>query len=395
MTMETVVAQRDPPAARAEGIDAWRIVASAFVTSRLLLILVGWLALSFIATHAQFPHGQRASLQAMHQLLCHWDCGWYMSIAQHGYSTVSPPREPYATNLAFWPALPYLARYLHDVSGMSILTSGVILVNVAFVLALYFIFRYCGILGMEKRTATLAVMLLAFVPEGFLFSVFYADALTLLGSIGAMYFARRHRWWIAGLFAILASASRPTGILVLVFLLVYAYETLGWKGFLKPWNDARPFIPVVLAPAGHFLVMWMAFLASGDAFAEVHTRAQGVGWLVRFGVPWSSIVGDFHGGADLKFWSVAALLMALSIIPLVRKRWIPDAVFAIGYFLLIFSQHNPEGLLHYAIVLPTVYAGFAWMVRRSEPARLALLGTFAAVDAALFCAWALGAGIAV
>lgn len=393
--METSTTPTDRLRCRAESQSAWRTAVIAFICSRALLLLVGWLTLAFIATHPQFPHGHEVPLEAIKNLACRWDCGWYMGIAQHGYSTSSWPPGSYTTNLAFWPAFPYLAKYLHDASGMSILMAGTLLTNIAFLLTLYLLYRYCRALDMEQRTATFATLLLAFAPQGFLFSVFYADALTLLGTLGAMYFARTRRWWIAGLFAILASSSRPTGILVLVFLIVYAWQALGWRNFFRPWVDARPFIPVVLAPAGHFLVMWMAFLVSGDAFAEVHTRAEGTAWLVRFGAPWSSILGDFRGGPDLKFWSVATLLLAISIIPLVKKRWIPDAIFAICYFLLIFSQHNPEGLLHYAIVLPTIYVGFAWMLRNSEAGKLTLVGIFASVGAAIFCAWALGVGIAV
>src|SRR6185437_13437982 len=107
------------------------------------------------------------------------------------------------------------------------------------------------------------------------------------------------------------------------------------------------------------------------------------------------IIGDFRGAPDLKFWALCALLLATSIVPLWKKRWFPDAAFAICYFLLIFSQHNPEGLLHYAVALPVIYTGFAWMFRNSEFARLIVLGIFASVGAALFCAWALYTSISV
>lgn len=393
--METPITSEGCLDLRGDNRHAWHVAIAAFVCSRLALLLVGWLTLNFIEPHVVIPRGPGTSLFTIKGLACRFDCHWYMSIALGNYSTSPWPPHSYATNLAFWPALPYLARYLHDVSGLSILMSGTLLVNIACLLSLYFLYRYCRLLDFDKSTATFATLLLAFAPQGFLFSVFYADALTLLGTLGAMYFVRTKRWWIAGLFAILATSSRPTGIVVWVFLVIYAWQTLGWRKFFTPWIDPRPFIPVVLAPAGHFLAMWMAYLASGDAFAEVHTRAAGLVWMVRFGAPWSSIVGDYRGGLALKFWSTAALLLAVSIIPLVKKRWIPDAVFATFYFLLIFSQHNPAGLLHYSIVLPTVYVGFAWMFRNSDYGKLALLSAFASVNAAIFCAWALNMVIAI
>lgn len=376
--------------------DALRVAALGYAASRLALLLVGWLTVSFIAVRGTATHGVKTGLgTTLEHLTCNWDCAWYLSIAGWGYTPGSQPTELYATNLAFWPALPYLARYFHELSGFSILTAGVIITNVCFFFALLLLYKYCTTLDLERRSASFAVMLLAFVPESFLFSAFYGDALALLGMLGAMYYARTARWWLASLFAILASSSRPTGILVIVFLVVYAYQQLGWRNFLRPWIDARPFIPVVLAPAGHFLTMWMAFRASGDAFAEVHTRAEGAGWLVGFAPPWASILGDFRGYPDLKFWAIAALLMAISLIPLLCKRWWPDAIFGLCYFLLIFSQHNPEGLLHYAIGLPVVYVGFALLCRHSTSGRHALLGAFASVGAVLCCAWALQIGISV
>src|SRR5687768_7840619 len=43
--------------------------------------------------------------------LCHWDCGWYVSIAERGYA------EPQQTN--FFPLLPVLMRGLSELTGLS------------------------------------------------------------------------------------------------------------------------------------------------------------------------------------------------------------------------------------------------------------------------------------
>lgn len=393
MTITSTLAHRLLPDAEARG--AFKTAATLYAASRIMLMLVGWLTLAFIAQHKVAPRGVKQHWSAIHNLVCQWDCGWYMTIAEHGYSAWSAPPQLYSTNMAFWPAFPYLTRYLHDLSGLSLLTSGVLLSNAAFLFCLYYLFRYCRALGCEARIATLATALLAFAPQSILFSAFYGDSLSLLGVLGAMYYARTARWWLAGAFAILASSARPTGFVVLAFLLVHAFQTLGWKNFLRPWHNPRPFIPVVLTPAGHLLAMWLAFFASGDAFAEVHTRAEGISWQVSFVPPWQGLLGDYRGQLDLKFWATAVLLLAISTIGLVKQRWWPDVAFAVCFFLLIFTQHNPMGLLHYAILLPTIYVGFAWMLRNSASRQMALLGAFASVGAALCCAWILGAAIAV
>jgi len=366
---------------------AWASAVVAFLASRLALFLVGWISLTFIAARGKAVHGAGPTLQQLKDLAFRWDTTWYMSIAKHGYSTVSPAVQPHAVNLAFWPAFPFLARYFSDASGFSILMTGVILANLAFLLALYLLHRYCTQLEFTQAAATFAVFLLAFVPESFLFSVFYGDAFGLLGMVGAMYYARKQCWWASGLFAVLASSSRPMGAMVLVFLVVHAYQQLGWRNFLRPWIDPRPFVPVVLAPAGYFLMLWISYRVSGDAFAQAHTRMAG--WHVYFAPTWQALYTDFRLGPDLKFWMLSALTLAISLIPLFRKKLYPDATFGLCYFVLIFSQINSAGLLHYAAVLPVVYVGFTWLLREKEQARYALLGVFATLGAALFCAWSL------
>lgn len=372
---------------------AWVTATIAFLASRVALFVVGWLSLAFIATRDKAEHGAAPTLQQLQDLVFRWDTTWYMSIARHGYSVVSPAIQPHAVNLAFWPSFPFLARWLGDISGLSILMSGVILANLAFLIALYLLHRYCTRLEFGPTAAAFAVMLLAFVPESFLFSVFYGDAFGLLGMLGAMYYARQERWWVSGLFAILASSSRPMGVMVIVFLVVHALQQLGWRNFLRPWIDPRPFVPVVLAPAGYFLMLWISFIVSGDAFAQAHTRMAG--WHVYFAAPWRALATDFRLGPDLKFWILSAFALALSLIPLFRKRLHADAWFGAAYFLLIFSQINSAGLLHYAAALPVVYVGFAWWIRERPLVRQALLGAFATVGAALFCAWSLYVYIAV
>lgn len=372
---------------------AWASAAIAFLASRIALFVAGWLSLTFIATRGKAVHGVAPTLRQLLDLAFRWDTTWYMSIARHGYSVASPAVQPHAVNLAFWPAFPFLARYLSDVSGLSILTSGVILANLAFLAALYLMHRYCTRIELGPTAAAFAVLLLAFVPESFLFSVFYGDAFGLLGMLGAMYYARKERWWTSGLFAVLASSSRPMGAMVIVFLVVQAWQQLGWRTFLQPWIEPRPFVPVVLAPAGYFLMLWLSFIVSGDAFAQAHTRIAG--WNVYFAVPWHAVATDFRLGPDLKFWMLSALALALSLIPLFRKGLYADAWFGVAYFLLIFSQINSAGLLHYVAVLPVVYVGFAWWTREQPLARQALLGAFATIGAALFCAWSLYVYIAV
>jgi hypothetical protein len=104
---------------------------------------------------------------------------------------------------------------------------------------------------------------------------------------------------------------------------------------------------------------------------------------------------DFLRGPSLKFWAAGALTLLLSLIPLYQARLSPELIFGTCYLLVIFSQNNPAGLIHYTAELPVIYIGFAWLCRKREAGKFALLGTFALVNAALFSAWALSTYISV
>lgn len=359
----------------------------AYLASRLALLLVGWFALAFIGHSEVTP-----TLHQLFGLTCRWDCGWYLSIAQHGYSIVSPVAQPDATNLAFWPAFPFAARWFSDVTRISILGSGVLLSNLSFILCLIFFRKYSLQLGVKTETATFGTFLLAFAPQSYVFSGFYSEPFCLLGILGSMYFARTERWWVSGAFAILATLSRPTGILLFLFLVVFAYQQIGWRGFVSPWKDARPFIPIVLLPAGHLAVLTLAYRVSGDAFAQEHTRVAG--WYGGFEAPWQAIVTHLVHPPSDTFLTTAALVLALSIIPLLRKKTIPEAAYAIGAFGLLLSNTTDAGIIRYVITIPPVFLGIAYATRNKLVARYAIIGICAMLGAAMFCAWTVGAYIA-
>ena len=105
----------------APGADALKTAAVAFLASRLALLLAGWLSLTYLKPGHPGWNAPGASWTQLLGLAFRWDSGWYMFIAQQGYSTISTAAQPYASNLAFWPAFPFLARFLAAATGMPIL----------------------------------------------------------------------------------------------------------------------------------------------------------------------------------------------------------------------------------------------------------------------------------
>src|SRR3954469_5067688 len=180
-----------------------------------------------------------------------WDAGHYVAIADRGYD--APLRA------AFFPLYPLLARAV-TAPLASPLLGGVFVSFAALAAALYLLHKLVT-LELGERYARPALLVTALFPTAFFFSAIYTESLFLALSVGAFYAARRQRWAVAGLCGGLAAATRNTGVLLLVPLL------------LLPRVRGRDALWLALVPAG--LATVLGYWASrGDALAPMHAQRQ-------------------------------------------------------------------------------------------------------------------------
>jgi len=265
--------------------EAWR----ALWTSRLLV----WIAGIYAILEFGYTPGYRVKpvvpgWSGFANLLvapsAHWDAGWYLTVARHGYIGIRWE--------AFFPLYP-LAVHVLGFIIQPLLVAGILVSVAAFGVVLYLLHRLTT-LELGADGARVAVLALAFSPVAFFFSAAYAESLTLALTIGAIYAARRGRWAWAGVLGGLAAASRNTGGLVLLPLVLLYFrgprsdrtdEPPAWR-----WVRHRPRPDVLwlaLVPLG--LIAYFAYLgiAHGDALGAIH--AEKIGWNRSFqflqGVP--------------------------------------------------------------------------------------------------------------
>lgn len=249
---------------------AWQ----ALWTSRLLVWiagLFGMVAIGFqpgvVGVRALAPFGALGNLLV--SPAARWDAGWYLSIAEHPYQS--------APQAAFFPLYPLSMRALAPVVG-SALVAGIVVSMVAFAVALYLLGRLVA-LKLGSSYARPAMLVLAFFPTALFFSAVYSESLFLMLTIGAVYAARTERWAWAGVLGGLASATRNTGVLILLTLVIlYLYgprqgsarsgvATAGWRPrYALRWN----LLWLALVPAGLVAFLTYMGLAHGDALAPVH-----------------------------------------------------------------------------------------------------------------------------
>lgn len=212
-----------------------------------------------------------------------WDGGWYLSIARNGYGYI--PHQQ--SSVAFFPSYPLAVRLLgalvpggHAVAALAI--------TAACGLAGLLLFqRWCE-RRMSAFAAHWAVVVLAVYPYAwFLYGAAYADALLLVATILAFLLIEADRPLAAGLVGIIATAARPTGIVVLVGLIVLTLDRrglLGGRGRLHQHD-----LGIGLSAIG--IVGWCIWLAVrfGNPFAFIETegakgwdRAPGVATWFKF-----------------------------------------------------------------------------------------------------------------
>ena len=142
-----------------------------------------------------------------------WDALGYLSIAQHGYKTSTSiffPAYPIATAAVGW-------------ALRSDVAAGIVISAVSFAVAMWVLHRLTE-LELGRTAADATVLLLAFAPVSFFFTAMYTESLFLALCVGALYAARRERWALAAVLAALASATRVTGVLLVMPIGLWMYE---------------------------------------------------------------------------------------------------------------------------------------------------------------------------
>ncbi len=362
-------------------------IGAIFLLSRAVLLLVGVLTVAQIAP---------ASDPASHTLLsylCRFDCGWYLSVAQHGYSTIESGAQPGATNLGFYPVFPLLVHLLSSLFSADPLHTAIAVSNLCFYVALIYVYRYARLLGADHTAALLSTGLLCVLPQSIVFSAAYSESTFLLLLAVAMFYLRREKYLVAGIAAALLSATRANGIFFIVFAVAWLIGSVGFRGLFTPWRAPEKIVPIVLAPMG-LLVFWgYCFATTGDAFAGPSTMYHGWGW--SFSPPWEALPAMLRSNDVAFFSGLSSLgLLACSLL-LLRQGSYGEFAFCAALIVLMMSAAVTGSLFRYGLVLFPVWIALA---RELAPRPVLAALTFSALallNAMMMSAWTLHNIIAI
>ena len=315
-----------------------------------------------------------------------WDSGWYGRIAVGGYHHENQRQS----DLAFFPAYPYLSRWLSAPSG-GFWAAGLVISNCALAGALFFVHgvtrRY-----LDEEGARRAVHYVLVFPSSFFFSAYYAEGLFLLAVAGAFYYYERDRLLLAGLFGCLAALTRSAGVLLFPALLFGALHRVGWR-----WRGLAPrLVALLFIPAG--LAVFMAVLAVqvGNPMAWVDAQA---GWGREAAFP---LVTMFRDARSLE-WSAmdnfflmfravdlaATLGLFVAVAASLGRLDSAHAMFALLSVTMPLTSGSSVSMLRYASTVVPIYPLLAMAGRKPAWDRwlVTVMALLLGLDTALFANW--------
>lgn len=255
------------------------------VATRLMLIVIGLLAIALLP-RSMDPGKWEFSHSPLVNMWSRWDAGWYLGIALDGY-TYHPGEF---TRVCFYPLYPMLMRgaaYLmgrNDPEGF--LIAGILVSNLALLVAVAFLVLLVRA-EFDRPTAVRAGIYLLVFPTSLFLSAVYPESLFLALAIPSFYYARRSKWWVAGILAGLAVLTRPLGCLLLIPL---GYEFITQRG--SHWRTLVSGA-LRLAPIPLFWLGWCAFLFWRFGDPWLSAKAQ-IAWGHHLSLPWESLIAWFN-----------------------------------------------------------------------------------------------------
>jgi len=320
-----------------------------------------------------------------------WDAGWYEYIAKDGYRF----RNDRTSSVAFYPLMPYLARWLgHVVGGTSV--AALVITNAASVGAVYYLYRL-GDLFFPRDSVHRSVALFLVFPTSFFLSAFYTEALFLWLATASMFHFYRERYVASGLFGALAMLARSSGLVLFVALAADVAVRVARKRVRFRWS----MLGLCLVPAG--LVVFMLILKAevGDPFAFAKAMQF---WGRKNVLPWTPLLaafGDLRGGFPTQFEKVQEVLDALTAIGFlaigvamaVRRFPVAFSAYVLLGVAVPLMTYNLASMGRYVLVL---FPAFYWLglVTERRPALERLLFSASAFFLAVYslrfmrCGWA-------
>jgi hypothetical protein len=333
------------------------------------------------------------------EIWARWDSEWYLMIASDGYTGddryAGLRYEPHAA-AGFLPLYPLLIRALAPVLGP--VGSGVLISNVCLAVALVLLYRLVllEVGGARGESAALAACVALLVhPSSLFLSAVYAESLFLALSLAVFLCARQRRFAAAGIFAGLATLTRPFGVLLVIPILWEWWAEYRGDSARDGAQKAYTWSALWVFPVPIALAAYMFFCRSvfGDPLAFVHRQGS---WRGSFSGPWRAFVRWWesgptaHGSHGSTVELIIAIICLVMLVFMVRKLRGSYTLYAgMGMIMALGTTLWSFSRLTLTLFPLFIFIGVAWAEgRRYMPVFYGFMGaTLAGLFMALFANW--------
>lgn len=281
--------------ARRSRFAPWQQAALAvlplFVVTRIVFVLLTYFGVILLSVP---NYSMRAlDFQTLLNAWARWDALRFTTIAVKGYLNLS-----YA---AFFPLYPWLTHAVSVAFHSDTLATGMVISNLAFLATLIVLYRLVET-EFNGEVARKSALYLAIFPTALFFFAAYNESLFILFTLLCFYALRRGQrghWWLAGLWAGLATLTRSTGLLLTIaFLYEFARQTFpqlrsAWRekqilSALKPLVGLPAILLIPLA-----LGIYANYLKHRYHNPLAFNSAQAY-WRSGFSAPWTGTFQQVH-----------------------------------------------------------------------------------------------------
>jgi len=217
-------------------------------------------------------------------------------------------------------------------------------------------FERLASLDFEQPAVRTSTLLFIFFPPTFIFFAAYTESLFVLWAILLFLFARKQKWWLAGLAGALATLTRQQGLFLALPLAWELWEAAGRspRKALAAWRD---WFSLGLIPGG-FLV-WIVyraialsdFQANFSSFHEllytlvISPSSSKVVPVQAFWMPWKALsfaIGKLF--AEFEYSLAIDLILAGIFLVLVALAWkrmrLSYRIYVVILILVSFAYHT-------------------------------------------------------
>jgi len=265
---------------------AFKQVWPVYLAAHLAVLLIDCLAVLFTYTRPYQSFGTYYQQVPTPKLSTLWDAWniWphdtphFLEIARQGYD--------HAWLTAFFPLYPLLIRIVTPLTADHALIAALLVANLAGLVMLVVFYQLVKE-DFDHVRAMRTVLYFSLFPTAFFFMAGYSETTFLCCALLCFYHMRRGRWWLAGLFGLLAALTRNTGIVLFV---PFAYEYLRQHHF-QLGNMRLNALSALLIPLGLGLFMAYCYALYRDPLAFQHAE---VVWHHVLVLPWIGILGPIR-----------------------------------------------------------------------------------------------------